>query len=389
MVLRPRLEDARFYWEEDVKRPLDERLADLERVVFMGGLGSLLDKSMRLMELVDWLAPSLELDDESRRVARRAAELSKCDQTTMMVGDTKLGSLQGIMGGYYAREMGEPEAVCQALAEHYLPAGPDDSLPATTPGWLVSVADKLDNLAAAFFLGMEPTGSADPQALRRQAQSLVRLLRVPDRGLNLSDLIDHVLQLLPPPETAGVISPPEAAERLLSFIAQRLEVIWDQEGISYDLTRAVLAVPWEQVDEVSERAAFLQQFRGDEPERFAAMVTAAERPARIRRPAGIPIGTPVDEKLFSETAETELQLLVSEVEPAVHGALSRRDFPAVVECLLRFVDVLDEFFDQVMIMVDDDDVRRNRLALMAAVDAVFLALADMTEVVEVNQSTRY
>ncbi len=365
-VLRPRLDDAQFYLEEDMRRPLADRLDDLAQVTFMGGLGTLKDKTVRLGALVHWLAKQL------------------CDLVTMMIGDSKLGELQGIVGGHYARLSGETEATSQAVAEHYLPVGAEDALPQSAAGALLSLADKVDNLAAAFRLGLEPTGSADPQALRRQATGLIRLVR--DRGWSVAwpELFSAALALLPEPPTKGqAISTEQVLERLPGFLAQRLEALWDGEGIPYDVARAALATPWTDLVEVSRRAAFLAQLRADEPEAFEQLVTIAERPARIRRPEGVEPGAPVSTALFEFSLEAQLWNLSREVAEGVERALAAEPpaYGQAVAALLTLAEPVHTFFEEIMVMAEDPEVRANRLALMAGLDGLFLPLGDFLKIV--------
>ncbi len=384
-VLRPRLEDARFYLEEDMRRPLADRLKDLEQVSYLGGLGTLRDKTDRLVSLVHWLAERLPgLDVLEHQTAQRAAELCKCDLVTMMIGDSKLGELQGVVGGHYARLSGETEAVARAIAEHYLPVGAEDTLPESAAGALVSLADKVDNLAAALRLGLEPTGSADPQALRRQATGLIRLVRGRGWALSWRELFSAALTLLPaPPELMRSVPPEEVLERLPGFLAQRLEVLWEAEGIPYDIARAVLGTPWEDLVEVSRRAAVLAQLRREEPKTFERLVTTAERPARIRRPEGVEPGAPVNTALFEYPLEARLWNLSREASARVEQALAADppDYAGAVAALVALAEPLHEFFDQVMVMVDEAEVRANRLALMAGLDGLFLRLADFLKIV--------
>jgi glycyl-tRNA synthetase beta chain len=384
-VLRPRLEDAQFYLGEDMRRPLADRIGDLEQVTFMGGLGTLRQKTERLVALTHWLAahlPGLSVVDHE--TAQRAAELCKCDLVTMMIGDSKLGELQGIVGGHYARLSGETEAVAQAVGEHYLPVGAGDPLPASAAGQLLSLADKADNLAAAFRLGLEPTGSADPQALRRQATGLIRLVRDRHWALPWRDLFATALALLPaPPADSKAIPAEQVLERLPAFFAQRLEALWETEGISYDLARAGLGAFWADLLEVCQRAVFLAQLRREQPEAFEQLVTIAERPARIRRPEGIEPGAPVSTALFEFPLEARLWNLSREVTDKVNNALATAppDYAAAVAALLTLAAPVHDFFEQVMVMAEDPEVRRNRLALMAGLDGLFLRLGDFLKIV--------
>jgi glycyl-tRNA synthetase beta chain len=384
-VLRPRLEDARFYLEEDMRRPLADRLPDLEQVTFMGGLGTLRDKTERLVQLVHWLAerlPGLSVADHES--VQRAAELCKCDLVTMMIGDSKLGELQGIVGGHYARLSGETEPVAQAVGEHYLPIGADDALPQTAAGALLSLADRVDNIAAGFLLGMEPTGSADPQALRRQAIGLIRI--VADRGwrLPLWELLQTALAQLPAPPAGGkAVAAEQALERMRGFFERGLVSVLEAGGVLFDVTRAALAVPWTDLLEAADRARFLEKLRHDQPDDFAQLVTIAERPARIRRPEGVEPGAPVSTALFEFPLEARLWNFSREVTDKLDRALAGAapDYAAAVAALLTLAQPLQDFFEQVMVMAPDPEVRRNRLALMAGLDGLFLRLGDFLKIV--------
>jgi glycyl-tRNA synthetase beta chain len=242
----------------------------------------------------------------------------------------------------------------------------------------------VDNLAAAFRLGLEPTGSADPQALRRQATGLIRLVR--DRGWSLAwpELFGAALGALPAPAAEGkALSAEQVLERLPGFFAQRLEALWEGEGIPYDLARAALGTPWTDLVEVSRRAAFLAQLRHAEPESFEQLVTIAERPARIRRPEGVEPGAPVSTALFEFPLEARLWNLSREVADKLNHALAGAapDYAAAVAALLTLAQPVHDFFEEVMVMAEDPEIRRNRLALMAGLDGLFLRLGDFLKVV--------
>jgi glycyl-tRNA synthetase beta chain len=393
-VIVPRLADAEFYLNEDLKHSLDDRAASLARVTFMEGMGTLADKTARLEKLVAHLAEACPtFDAEVAKTATRAAHLSKADLVTLMVGDSKLGELQGVIGGEYALRQGEPEDVATAIAEQYRPRGAGDEVPASLAGTLVSLADKLDNLAACFRLGAIPSGSADPFALRRQAQGIVEMLLGGSLHLNLREALLYALNLLPEPklekakEAAKVLAPEAALDALMGFFAQRLDFVLTRDGVTYDLARAALGADWDDAREAYERAQYLQQLRTSAPALFDTLVTAAERPARITRPEQLPEGLLVNESLFQEDGEPKLWATSQEVRRGVASSLSStpRDYAMAVNELATLAEPIHEFFAQVMVMVDDEPVRNNRLALLREIDRTFLGVADFLQVVREGQ----
>lgn len=388
-VIVPRLQDAEFYLTEDLKHGLDDRVASLSRVTYMEGLGTLADKTARIEALVAHLAEALQVDPATRTAALRAAHLCKADLVTLMVGDGKLGELQGIIGGEYARRQGEDEAVATALAEQYRPRGAGDALPSSLAGTLLSIADKMDNLVACFRLGQVPSGSADPFALRRQAQGIVEMLLARGLRVDLPGFIALALELLPTPqlprdkEAARVLSPDAAAEELLAFFAQRLDYLLTRDGVAYDLCRAVLGAPWTDPVEAWERGQFLQTLRTHQPEQFDRLVTAAERPARIARPEKLPEDVQPDPTLFKEPWEHMLWERATQASSAVAAALgqSPRDYAAASAALADLAQPIHEFFAAVMVMVPEPAIRTNRLAMMNWLDGLFRQMADFLEVV--------
>ncbi|MEN6404075.1 MAG: glycine--tRNA ligase subunit beta [Armatimonadia bacterium] len=379
-VIVPRLEDAEFYMTEDLKTPLPERLESLKRVTYMESLGTLFDKTTRIERLVEWLCEHLDVADCDRLAALRAAELSKCDQVTLMVGDGKLAALQGLIGGHYARLAGEPESVVEALSQQYLPIRPDDPAPASDAGKMLALADKLDNLAAAFRLGMIPKGTRDPQGLRRQTQALITIMQEGDYRLDVRELVWHALSLLPDPDPCpkGALSTDEAAEALLDFIHGRLAAAMEDEGVGYDVVRAVLAADWHAPVEIIERGRALQAIRAAATD-FEAQVDTATRPANISRSAALDEACCVNPSLFADPTETALwdacQRAAAEIEAAP-------DYPAIWEALRKLHDPIEALFEAVMVNADDEALRTNRLALMRTLDRLYLKLADFTQIVQ-------
>jgi len=386
-VIVARLDDAQFYYEQDMGQPLAERREALKRVTFMEKLGTLYDQSERLAELTAWLAEHLdEVSESDAQAAHRAAELAKCDQVTMMVRDGKLGEvLQGVIGGYYARNSGESQAVATAISEQYLPAQPGDSIPTTAAGRMLSLADKMDHLAACFRLGEIPRGSADPYALRRRAAGLIEIVRQTGYHFPLSGFIQQNLELLPvPPDDSSLVPTSQAASRLQNLFAERLQAVWEQEGVDYDICRAVLATDWNDIAEANARAKMLAELRSTDPVAFSDLVTAAERPARITRPENIPEAAEVVPSLFEHPTESRLLEEFVKVRGEIETLLADKspDWVQVAALLAGLLPVIHQYFEDVMVMVEDKNLRRNRLALLRDIDQLFLHLADFLKIVQ-------
>ena len=372
-VLRARLADARFFFREDTRRPLDARLDDLKKVIFHSGLGTSYEKAERVSALAGWLAR--QLWPEAAADARRAALLCKCDLVTEMVGE--FPSLQGVIGGIYARLSGESEAVAAAIEEHYLPKGAqkekNGEVPQTAAGTVVSLADKLDNICGCFGLGLIPTGTADPYALRRQALAVTALCWAKGLRLDLREPVREGLALLAPKLKAG---PQQVAATIIDFFTARLEGLLSAQGLPAGAIQAALAVFAGDVLETRERAEALSRLQGEADfERLAilfkrvANIVAAAQAAQQIRPA-----------LFEKEEERELHGALTRVAPEVEAALARRDFYGAALALARLKETVDRFFDAVMVMVPEEDIRANRLALLKRLHDLALGVADISKV---------
>ncbi len=383
-VIVPRLADAEFYLTEDMRVPLDERLDDLKRVTYLEGMGNLYDKTERLEALAPWLCVALSpADDAAETTTRRAARLAKCDLTTNMVGDTKLAKLQGLVGGEYARRSDEPEEVALAIAEQYRPDGADDGTPDSSPGQALALADKMDHLAACFRLGLRPTGSADPHALRRAALGIVRIILDARARVDLPGFIAAALKQLPDVEGDDVVPTDEAAEQILSFLQQRLQGELTGRGVAYDLTRAALTASCSDLLDAFDRAMALAEIR-PASEEFDTVIIAAERTANIVRPVRAERELTVRPDAFEAPEATALYEAAQQVSGELDGALAsdaERDYAAAWEALSSLRAPIDTLFDEVLVMAEDAAVRDNRLALLAMVDDLFLRLLDVKEIV--------
>ena len=384
-VIEPRLADAEFYLTEDMRTTLPDRVDSLKRVTYIEGLGSLHDKTERLEALVHWLCGHvMQIEEDERTHAVRAAHLSKCDLNTNMIGDTKLAKLQGRIGAEYARRSGEPEEVALAIAEQYRPQSAADEPPITTAGRIVAIADKMDHLAACFRIGLRPTGSADPHALRRAAQGIVRIILEARWRVDLGEFISVSLDNLPVITRADAVPVQDAMEQIEDFIARRLEGELNPEGVTYDLARAVLGGAASDPLDLHDRALALRDVRKRDPENFARVIVAAERIANIVRGPKSEQELSLDPDGLVEQEEIDLHRSLLEARAAVEGALAdeaNRDYDAAWQALAGLCQRIDTFFDEVMVMAEDETLRSNRLALLAELDDLYLGLLDVREIV--------
>ena len=366
-VLRARYADAAFFFERDVTRPLEEYRAGLAALVFEERAGTMLDRAERTARVAGWLADRLALPAEQRPLLARAAFLAKADLATELV--VELSSLAGEMGRIYALRQGEPAEVAEAIYEHNLPRVAGDRLPATTLGAILAVADRADALAALFAVGAQPSGSADPYGLRRAALGLVQILLAHRLPLDLRDLFAAAAELQAVPMAAA------AFEELLDFVTRRLEQRLVDEGHRTDLVRAVLAAGDQPARSVTTPAE-LESLLDDE--RFRRVATAYRRSARIAR--GTQPGA-IDPDLFDDNSEAALWKVFQSVGADLDGAESLSRF---VESFEPLVAPIDTFFEQVMVMAEDEAVRANRLRLLADIVASGASLMDWAAIADIG-----
>ncbi|MBU1671714.1 MAG: glycine--tRNA ligase subunit beta [Actinobacteria bacterium] len=369
-VLAARLADARFFFTEDLKRALADRVKDLEHVVYQSELGSMAEKSQRLVTLVAGECDSLGLEgDVAERVARAAA-LAKCDLVTHMV--IEFTDLQGTVGSIYARLTGEEPAVAAAIGELYLPRRLGDALPVTLEGALLSLAEKADNLAASFGLGHVPTGSEDPYALRRQALGMTLILL--DRGLELSanEMVGAAARALQA-EAHGFDWTQQAQGAFEEFFTGRERVFFTDAGYRYDLVEAALARDWDRPVAARRRLEALVSAR--ESGLLARLYTAYERCYNLSK--GSETG-PVNAGLLSQDSERTLFSVTAEVEEAMRTAVEGGDPAAALQALEPLCAPVDRLFDEVLIMDEDPAVRANRLSLLKRVTALFEVVAEFS-----------
>jgi len=365
-VIRPRLADAAFFWDADRRKALADRVDALRDVVYQAELGSLFDRSRRIARIGAWLARELDADEA---VVKRSAALAKCDLLSGMVGE--FPDLQGTMGRYYALSDGEPAEVADALAEQYLPRFAGDDLPASSAGQVLAVAEKMDALAGVFSLGKKPSGNRDPFGLRRAALGIVRILIERSIDIDLKALIACAVEAQP----EGKLETEELAAELYGFITDRLRRYFLDRDAGLATETFVVRKPASLVD-FDRRLAAVQTFT--HLEQAESLAAANKRIANILRQAGDPQGLQVVTKRLELDAEKALHSALASARDKVEPLLAERRYARVLSELADLRDPVDRFFDDVMVMVDDDALRDNRLALLSELRALFLDVADIS-----------
>lgn len=369
-VLRARLEDAAFFYREDLKVPLSERLESLKGVYFLRGAGTLYDKTQRLEKIVVYLADELKLPEDERERARLASKLSKCDLTTAMVRE--LPELEGVMGGHYAESQGYPRDVCRTLSCQYLPRGVGDPLPDQGIPSLVALADKLDTLAVAFALGISPSGSQDPYGLRRFGSGVVAIIIGHRMRIDLDRTLEFCLGLA----EEAVPSPKEnARDELKAFIASRLETHLSEKGFKVEIIRTVAGGALRDPASALERAKALSEFVM--LPLFGDLIVGYRRSSVLAKNAR---STRISRDLLSEPAEIALYDELERKEAAGRLLFQKGNFRGYLEFLASLRSAIDRCLDEVLIMTDDEKLRENRLALLNRVSALFSLYGDFSHV---------
>ena len=368
-VVRPRLDDAKFFFDEDLKHPMEDFVQRLGIVTFQEKLGTTLQKVQRMEKLARACAEAAGEDEAGVASAVRAAHLAKADLVSQAV--VEFTNQQGVMGGYYAEAAGEAPEVCAAIREHYRPRFAGDELPSGTCGKCVAIADKLDTCCGIFAIDEPPTGSSDPYAVRRAAIGIIAMLRtMPSVGLK-----DLILASLDAYAEQGLEFDRDAvASKVERFFAGRLKSIAKDEGIRLDSIEAVSAVGVIDPAEFIARAHALDTARAEQPEIFEALAGAFTRAHNL---ADASLGCDVDTSMLGD-AELALLCACEEGEEKVSSALAHKDFDAACGALAALKEPIDRFFDDVLVMDEHDDVRENRLRLLNRFASVFAGVADVS-----------
>jgi glycyl-tRNA synthetase beta chain len=369
-VLRARLADARFFWDQDRKIPLSDRAAGLKNVLFQEKLGTYEDKTQRLKKIAGYLCDKLGAP-EVREDAVEAASLCKADLLTDMVKE--FSGLQGRMGGLYARAEGLPAAVHQAIYEHYQPGSLEDASPASVAGAVLSIADKMDSIVGAIGVGLQVSGSSDPFGLRRNAHGVCKVAL--DRKLRFSFplLIDRVLAVYGDRLTVGRA---EIKAACLEFFAGRLRFILEKKGYRYDLVGAALGPGVDQIVDVLARVEALDALKSSP--QFEPFILMAKRINNILK--GV-VAAKVNADLFVEKEERELYSTLSIISSNVQPMIARGDFARAQGIIFKLQPVLNTFFDKVLVMAEDKKIRQNRLGLLQSIAKMLLGFADYSQVV--------
>ncbi len=373
-VLKARLEDAMFFWNSDRSVSIEARQEKLDRVVFLAPLGSMGDKARRLDRIAGFICEALGV--QNKNSVRKAALFCKSDLVSEMVGE--FADLQGIMGGIYAAEAGYEADVARAIYEHYLPLGPDSPSPETIAGAIVSMADKADNLAGCFGLDMIPTGAADPYALRRQALGVIRIILEHKLDLDLRGLFSFCTR-----EYSGVKwkhDPDDSLEILIRFISSRLKAYWQGMGHDGKIVDAVIQAGCENVLMAEQRLSALVRF-SKHPDYEAAVLTFKRIDNIIQKQggeAGVELLEKYESHLLQDDYETGLARQINEVLADWDERWGKGDFDVLFNRLHGLRPVVDDFFDNVMVMCDDPDLRQNRLNMMNILSKKLGTLADFS-----------
>ncbi len=368
-VIRARLADAAFFYEEDLALPLESYVAQLDTIVFQEKLGTLGDKTRRVERLASQLARLADAPADEAAFAVRAAHLAKADLVTSVV--VEFPDLQGVMGGYYAEAAGEERAVAKAVVDHYRPRYAGDSLPGTLAGRLVAIADKLDTIVGMFAAGLPPTGSADPHALRRGAIGILQMTLdgVPlTLAAAISAAIDGYEAVLPDMDRDAVL------RDVLDFVRGRFEVLLRDRGMAYDSVAAVLAVAADDPADARSRAEALQAARDEDPETFEDLSVAFTR-AKNLADESLGVGTV---RGIMGPEETALLDAIEGAESTVAELTRVRSYPLLLERYASLRAPVDEFFDKVLVMDPDAALRENRLKLLNRFVALFAQFADFS-----------
>jgi len=367
-VLKARLSDAAFFFGDDLKIPLEKRVEQLKKVVFQAKLGTSYEKVMRFKQLALWMAERIDL--RLREAVERTSLLSKADLVTGMVGE--FPKLQGIVGREYARLAGEKPEVAEAIYEHYLPAFAGDRLPSGPIGDIVSIADKMDTIVGCFGVGLVPTGTADPFGLRRQALGIIRIILEKRHSISLIGLIEESEKQL-----KEKIERPldEVKEGVLDFFRVRYQNLLLDKEYPFDVTEAALSISFDELLDVQDRIDALKKAR--QWKDFESIVIAFKRAINILK--GSPSKREINPSLFLEAAERNLYQSFLKAKERIDLHLNKKDYSSALLEMTQMKKPIDEFFDGVMVMVEDELIRNNRLALLDEIGKLFLRIADFSK----------
>ena len=376
-VVRPRLADAEFFFLQDQKQPLFALTESLKTRVFQDKLGTIWEKSERIAKLAAFIATLMQQQGRDINVDEtvRAAILSKADLASSLVGEYP--ELQGIAGTYYARLNGEPEAVAASLEEQYLPKFSGDVLPKTPIGICLALADRLDTLVGIFAIDQAPTGSKDPFSLRRSAIGILRILIEKQLPINLVALVEQAIKGYSTSDGSKIAKMGDTFTQVMAFLNSRYRAMYTEQGVSVDTIQAVQAINPHMPLDFDQRIRAVQTF--SKVSQASMLADSNKRVANILAKSEVSVADNVDEALLSEPAEQELYQAVQQAQTAVKPLLETADYTQVLQTLVSLDAPLTQFFADVMVNSDDVALKNNRLALLKQVRALFLTVADISE----------
>ena len=382
-VLRARLEDAKFFYQEDQKTPLEKKVDKLKNVIFQENLGSLFDKTKRLESLCEYIADVLQIEQKEKQDLLRSANLCKADLVTEMVKE--FPELQGIMGKEYAVLSNERKEVAEAIFGHYLPRFSGDILPSTKNGMTLAISDKVDNIVGCFLSGLTPTGSQDPYGLRRQTRGKIAIILKHNLKISLKDIIQKSLSLYTVNASSEVkIDENEIVSQILNFIKQRVKNIFLEDGISYDVIDAVLAADNNgDIVDIKHRIEAIEEFYHQPI--FGKIITSSSRVLNLSKNSE---KTEINKLLLREKAELNLYHNYEDIYPRIKKFICNKEYKKTLKLLGDLCEPVDEFFDQVLVMDKDKDIRKNRVALIKKIGILFNQVADLSKIVSVKEGRK-
>ena len=376
-VVRPRLADAEFFFLQDQKQPLFALTESLKTRVFQDKLGTIWEKSERIAKLAAFIAALMQQQGRQINIDQtvRAGILSKADLASSLVGEYP--ELQGIAGTYYARLNDEPEAVAASLEEQYLPKFSGDVLPQTPIGICLALADRLDTLVGIFAIDQAPTGSKDPFSLRRSAIGILRILIEKQLPINLVALVEQAIKGYSTAEGSKIAKMGDTFTQVMAFLNSRYRAMYTEQGVSVDTIQAVQAINPHMPLDFDQRIRAVQAF--SELSQASMLADSNKRVANILAKSEVSVADTVDEALLSEPAEQNLYASVKQAQTVVQPLLEQADYTQVLQTLASLDEPLTQFFDSVMVNSEDTALKANRLALLKQVRALFLTVADISE----------
>ncbi|GAA0295920.1 glycyl-tRNA synthetase beta chain [Gracilibacillus halotolerans] len=372
-VLRARLKDAQFFYEEDQKQSIQDNLIKLEKIIFQEKLGTIADKVNRTKQIAELVASQLNVSEETVKKVTRAATISKFDLVTNMVDE--FTELQGTMGHQYALLAGEDEEVAKAIEEHYMPTQSHGQLPETTTGAILSIADKIDTIVGCFTVGLIPTGSQDPYALRRQAIGILEIMKENKWSIPLFTIIERSFDII----STGIdleTNKIEILDQLKTFFNQRTAYIMREAGLEQDIIDAVLIHRVETLSFLIAKGKYLSKKRNDpsfknKEEAFVRVINLAQKAEE---------NYSIDETLLTQKEEKALYTTWNDIVPEYNQALQQFNVEEAITQLMKLVEPIHEFFDHIMVMDKQESIRNNRLALLKQISNSILDFADFTKV---------